>query len=130
MSASYDPTLPSPLDQVRFLLGDTDTSDAMLSDQEITALLGLYSSTAEAAAQGARSLSARYARQVDREVGDLKVMFSQRAKHFADLAEIIDTGQEKRLAVMASGIFTGVDRPSNFVIGQHDRSPLPKKRWT
>lgn len=39
MSATYNPGLLSDLDWVRFLTGDTDTSSAVLSDEEISGLL-------------------------------------------------------------------------------------------
>lgn len=45
MTVSYDPTLPAALDRVRFLVGDTDTTKAMISDEEITAVLALYTTT-------------------------------------------------------------------------------------
>lgn len=45
MSATYDPTLPTPKDVVRWLTCDTDVdpeTDASVSDEEIEALLELF----------------------------------------------------------------------------------------
>ena len=39
MTASYDPSLPTDLDWVRYLTGDKDTSAALLSDEEIIGTL-------------------------------------------------------------------------------------------
>lgn len=39
MSFSYDPELPETLDQVRFHMGDTVKASALLSDEEINALI-------------------------------------------------------------------------------------------
>lgn len=39
MATTYDPTLPTTKDWVRLLIGDTDTSDAALTDEEIAAII-------------------------------------------------------------------------------------------
>ena len=39
MSATYDPTLPSEIDWIRFLLGDTDTDNPLMSNEEIEGAL-------------------------------------------------------------------------------------------
>lgn len=50
MSATYDPTLPTGRDWVRFLSRDTDVPDnAELSDEEIDALLAMQTATEPAA---------------------------------------------------------------------------------
>lgn len=48
MSATYDPTLPTNLDWVRFLSGDTDVTTPQLQDEEITAVLGAETATGAA----------------------------------------------------------------------------------
>lgn len=40
MTATYDPTLASDLDYVRFLVGDSDMTDPAFQDEEIAAVLG------------------------------------------------------------------------------------------
>lgn len=56
---SYDPTLPTDLDYVRFVLGDTETTE-LLSDEQIEAILATNTRNGSIAflAQG---LAARYA---------------------------------------------------------------------
>ena len=39
MAATYDPTLPSDKDWVRLLIGDTDVSSPVLSDEEILGII-------------------------------------------------------------------------------------------
>lgn len=46
MAATYDPTLPTDADHVRFLVGDTDTTDALFQDEEIAAVLAEEAVTA------------------------------------------------------------------------------------
>lgn len=70
----------SDLDAVRFLIQDTIEASAEMQDEEIDYLLDLAGSTGEAALMAARTLHAKYAKLVDREVGDLRIWYSQRAR--------------------------------------------------
>lgn len=48
MTATYNPSLPLDRDHVRFLTGDSVTSAAQLSDEEIDAVLSEQTATGEA----------------------------------------------------------------------------------
>lgn len=120
MPASYDPTLASAMDLVRFLLGDTDVTNALLEDEEITALLETYGSADYTAAAAARSLSARFAGQVDKAVGDLKISFSQKAEQYAALAVTLEKHSDKRTRRLISGQTLNVDRDPMFTLGMSD----------
>ncbi len=86
MSYSGNPA-SSSLDMVRFLLGDTDTDAELLTDQEIEALLTVYNDDVYATAVAcAWSLAGKYARKVDRSVGDLRISYGQTADNFRALA--------------------------------------------
>ena len=66
MSFSYNPALPTDLDHVRFLIGDTTTPSEMLQDEEITAVLSEETATGKAlkyfaAARALQVLSTRWA---------------------------------------------------------------------
>lgn len=66
MAATYDPTLPTDRDHVRFLIGDTNVSSAVLTDEEIAAVLGLETATGTAlpffaAARCLEAIRIRYA---------------------------------------------------------------------
>lgn len=54
MSATYDPNLPSNKDHVRRLIGDVNTANAMLSDEEILAII------AEEASNGVTDPALKY----------------------------------------------------------------------
>lgn len=65
MSASYDSTLATGKDWVRFLTRDTDTTDASISDEEIEAVLDMQTASAPASYYfaAAEVLSLRLAEQ-------------------------------------------------------------------
>lgn len=85
----------SDRDEVRFLLGDTDTSDQLISDEELDYLLTVHPddgagySNYEAAAAAARQIAARFTRQIDKSVGSLSISYGSRAQQFRDLADML-----------------------------------------
>ena len=93
MSWSYsgDPGA-SDLDEVRFLIGDTDTDDQQLSDEEIAYLLTSTGSVTAAALGAARSLWAKYSRLVDQKTGDIDIKYSQRKDAYAALIRQLQLG--------------------------------------
>jgi hypothetical protein len=88
----------SSLFQVRFLIGDTDESDPLLTDEEINFLLAELGSASSTAIASCENLSAKYARQVDTHLGPSTVKASQRTKQFTELAARL-TKQFGKLAV-------------------------------
>lgn len=82
---SGDPTT-STKDEVRFLMQDTDDADHLVEDEEIDYLLSAYGSPLLAAANGLQTLGNRYARQVTKAVGDLRIELSERAAQFREAA--------------------------------------------
>ena len=63
MSWSYDPTaIEKGLNFIRLMVGDTDTSDQQISDEEINAILAIEVDKWRAAAVVADGISAKYAR--------------------------------------------------------------------
>lgn len=91
MSWTYTGEIVSTRDQVRFLIGDTIASDPQLTDQEVEYLLTTYVTVGKAAIAACRTLAAKYARYSDKWVGDLKILASQRVKHYLDLAKELET---------------------------------------
>jgi hypothetical protein len=90
-SYSGDPGA-SDLDEVRFLIGDTDTDDQQLSDEEINYLLTSTGSVQAAALGAARSLWAKYSRMVDQKTGDIDIKYSQRKDAYAALIRQLQLG--------------------------------------
>lgn len=89
---SGDPS-SSVRDAVRFLVGDTDTTDQLLQDAEIDWVItqaGPSPATGdviyEAAHRCCHAISGKFAREADKEIGDLKVSLSQRAAAYNRLA--------------------------------------------
>ena len=81
-------------DAIRFLVGDTDTNDQLINDEEIawvnnqvtgsdTATTGLY----DAAYRCCLTIASKFSRLADQSVGDLKVSMSQKAKAYRLQAE-------------------------------------------
>ena len=82
---SGDPSA-SLLDEVRFLIGDTDSTDQLLQDAEIRyALAAEASSAIKGAIRVARALVMKFGRKASLSVGDLSIQYGQRADTFQTL---------------------------------------------
>lgn len=80
-----------PRDAVRLYVGDTDQADQLVSDETIAwALANAGLNPIVAAARIARMIAMTFARGIDSTVGDVKVVFSNRAKMFAALTEDLE----------------------------------------
>jgi hypothetical protein len=95
MSWNYDPTLLTPpqganinqilqsqLMGVRYLVGDTITTDMQVQDEEILFVLTQRSTIWGAAATVCRSLASKYSRLVDTVDKDLRTTFSAKANAY------------------------------------------------
>lgn len=116
----YPGTAQTKLDSVRFLVGDTDSSDPQLMDGEVNGLILQNSSDPTGAVQTGQdlyqaaiaacgALSARYARKATKSTGDLTISYSGISKTYADLAKTL-TAQALRHASItpyAGGISLG-----------------------
>ena len=98
MTWTYDPTnlgtttAAERLDAVRFLVGDTNTVDQQVQDEEIAFALDQNGNNIYAtAAWVAKGIAAKFARLVDVELdGQLSESYSQLQKHYGDLASELD----------------------------------------
>jgi len=111
---TYDPTAldtTSPsgrLNSVRLLVGDTDTSDQQIQDEEITFSIAQSSTNIyNAAAFVCRLIAAKYARLVTTQLdGALQAEYSDRVKHYTMLSlQMADFG--KRIGGRALGVSGG-----------------------
>jgi hypothetical protein len=85
--ASSAPDFSTTLAQIRFLVGDTDTTDQQVSDEEIAyCQTRSGSNTNLAAAYACDAIAAKYARLVTTSVGDLSVTYSDLQKHYQSLS--------------------------------------------
>ena len=87
----------SNLDKVRLAIGDTDTDDAILSDEEINGLIEdrsvldtsggtAFVNVPAAAADAAEAIAAKYARNFDFAEDGQRFSVSQRVGHYQALA--------------------------------------------
>jgi hypothetical protein len=87
MTWTYNPeSIGTDLAKVRLLVGDTDTSDQQLTDEEIQFFIDGEQTIYMAAYRCALALVAEYARKVDKEMGDLKILAAQRHRQYLQLA--------------------------------------------
>ncbi len=77
----------SDRDKIRLLVGDTDSSNQLVTDEEIDWALDRESSIFEAAALTAEFVAASFARNPDKQIRDLSVKFSQTISSYRELAE-------------------------------------------
>ena len=90
-------------DAVRFLIGDTDTADQQLTDAEIAYLVTAEGGVSAAAVAAVRALLAKFARLVDKSVGDLSVSYSQRRDQYQALLGELKTRHAMRSATPFAG---------------------------
>jgi hypothetical protein len=144
MTWSYgnDPA-SSALDEVRLLIGDTDTDDQQITDEAIEYALGKSSDNSlRAAALCCRLISSHYARQVDSSVDSVNVAASKRIEQYNRLASILEE-QAKKSGTSAYGVpyVGGIDvddieeirsdtsrQPSMFFVGQFTNNGSPSYR--
>ncbi len=117
-------------DEVRFLVGDTDSTDTQVTDAEISWALADASNTTLAAAQIAEAIAAKYARFVSKSVGDLSIQYAQRQQHYAELAARLKAKGSRRGVVPYAGGISQADKETqeddsdrvqpSFTKGMHD----------
>ena len=124
----------SSLDLVRFLLQDTDSTDVLLSNEEINYLIATWTNPYEVARVGAETISGQFTRLADstsKSVADLSISksYSNKAGQYRELAIQI-ANQRARLypsapvvnanSLIASRERTYVSRKSDFYVGIDD----------
>jgi hypothetical protein len=87
----------SARDAIRFLIGDTDSTDQIITDEEIawvnTEVSGSAIATTHLYRAGARTahgMAAKFTRLADQQIGDLRVTLSQKATAAQALAASLD----------------------------------------
>ena len=108
MSWSYDPTnldtttSAGRINVVRLLVGDTDTTDQQIQNEEITfALEQTNDSVYFAAGWAARTIASKYSRQVNTQIdGALSADYSDLATQYYKLAEDLEYQGKKAGAIL------------------------------
>lgn len=131
-SYSGDPS-DSALDEIRFLIGDTDTNDQLLSNEEITYLYNSYGDAYAAAVACVVSLIAKASRSVEeaKTVGDLSLSrkFGARVDQWLTLKRQLEQERFRRYPaapIVNANVLLPTDERdvedegSDFVVGQMD----------
>jgi hypothetical protein len=128
-------------DSVRFLIGDTDTNDQLINDEEIawinnqltgsdTATTALYN----VAYRACITIASKFSRMADKSVGDLRVSMSQKAKAYREQADslLLLAGREGSVPTPYAGGISIADKDvdqgdsdivePSFSFGQFDNS--------
>ena len=98
------------MDGVRFLCQDTNPNDPQLLDTEINFLIGLFTNIWKSAGNAAKQIEAKYARQVDKSVGDLHISYSQRQKAYNELAAYLLKQAAMRTSLPWAGGISHADK--------------------
>jgi len=102
MSATYKTTLLTARDRIRFRLGDVDVNRALLSDQEIAAVLTLKGGEDAALIYLAKGLLSQFAHQPTRVSADGTVFdFSERIGVWRELVAELGVSTGYRIRRMA-----------------------------
>ena len=98
---------------LRTLLGDTDSTDYIFEDAELTALLDLNGDDVwRAAADGCRSLAAKYTKEaldIGLGKGDIRIDKTKRARYYSDLAKTYDGRSGSEVSEYVDSMNIGVD---------------------
>lgn len=121
------------LNAVRFMTGDTDTTDQQFTDEEGQYAIDDEGAARPAAARICEILAAKYSRKADKAEGQLQISLSQKFDHYMLLAKRLRSAIAVLATPHAGGISitdmeaaeTDTDRvvPS-FTIGMQDNPPL------
>jgi hypothetical protein len=94
----------SAKDQVRFLIGDTDSTDQLLQDGEIEWVLSQYNdSPMNAAIRCCESIIGKFSRLANESVGQVKVNFKEKAEGYVRMLTIL----KSRLATEDAAPYAG-----------------------
>lgn len=117
MSWTYDVTQlsTSQLMQIRFEIGDTDSADPLMQDEEINYAIGAESSVASAAAKCCEGIARKFARLADTTLGPSKVAASQRFDHYQALAKQLRKDTTAMNAPTGGGMYV-TDLPDPNII--------------
>lgn len=135
-SYSGDPS-DSTLDAVRFLCGDTDTTDQLLNNEEVSFLILGQPSEFNAAADACEAIASKFARKIDRNAIGLSAALSQKVRHYEGRAERLRRMATRDLEIFVGGLsisdkdalFDNADatQPS-FSIGQDDGTTVDEQQ--
>ena len=148
MTFSFDASLSTDRDKVRFFIGDTVDSGHLVENETIATLLTVQPNPVRVAITIARSLAATFARKADKQIGKTRIDSSKIAESFLAIAETLEAmGDVDGAGMTAAPLRTGGISESlrddlrfgdddriqpPFSIGQddHPHAPVPTRDET
>jgi hypothetical protein len=103
MTWSYDDSLPTDRDKVRFRIGDTDSEEELLSNETLDALLVIRDDVVLASIDAVQAILAKFAREIDRQALGLGGPRSQKTTHYENLLKVLRAEADKG----STGVFYG-----------------------
>lgn len=92
------------IDAVRLLIGDTDSTDQLITDNEIQYFLTKHGSINRTASESCRAIAAKFARLMSRSIGGLSADFSAKYRQYMELADSLMSKEETEpVSPFASG---------------------------
>lgn len=125
MTWTYDPTLATDLDSVRFEIQDTDTSDQLFSNEEVTAVLTAEGSVSAATLKLAKKLMMKFARMVDTSVGRVSESASQRYAAYKEIVAKLEVDD----AAHAMPLFGGTEISKNDALDADADLVQPREKF-
>lgn len=123
MTFSYDENIGDDVSEVRLILGDTDSTDVLLQDEEIDFFLTDEGSVEGAAARGAEAIAAKFSRRADVSIGDYSEKLNQVADHYFKLAEKIRKQESRMFAIPYAG---GISKDDKETVRDNTDRVKPK----
>lgn len=141
MSWSYNPAqlATSPLYQVRLLVGDTDTNDQLVSDEEINWYVSQQTSVKLAAADVCEAIAAKFARWTDASVDGVSESASQKSERYSARAKELKQDAYSLALPVFGGITVAQQQQADqdtdkvqpsFKIGMNDNPETNNERTT
>lgn len=141
MTATYVGPAASDKDAVRFLLGDTNPTTALVQDEEIEWMLSkwkpIYNSVEYVASAVADAISGKFAREANYSADGVSIGLANLAQQFRDLAANLRSQHKSLLAGGApdvGGIAPGEQTaddiaPFDFGTGMHDNGEAGRQQY-
>jgi hypothetical protein len=87
--------ISTDLDKVRLRIGDTDSTDQLLSDDEVNYFISIHSDLDVAAAACCEAIAALFARGYNFTTDGQSFNRSERVQHYMDLADRLDPSNSR-----------------------------------
>lgn len=129
MTFSYDTSLSTDRDKVRFRIGDTDSNRELLSNEEINAVLTAKPAVMPASLECVDAILAKIARDVDRNAAGITSSRAQAFNHYLELKKRLQQEMLTEAEMFVGGLSKAAkqtfEEDSDFVkpsfdIGQFD----------